>query len=168
MSVSIEGKVALVTGGSTGIGFAAAQRFASEGARVAIANINVERGNAAAQKIRDDGGDAIYIPTDVSDPEQVEALIGGVVDHFGGLNFAFNNAGIGGDLAPIHMATVENFQRVLALNLTGVWTSMKFEIQHMMSNGGGVIVNNSSTAGGRAMPGLSAYIASKWGLNEVL
>lgn len=167
MSASIEGKVALVTGGSTGIGFATAQRFAREGAKVAIANVNAERGNAAVQKIRDDGGDALFVQTDVSDPAQVEAMVGSVVDHFGDLNFAFNNAGVGGDLAPIHMATVENFQRVVALNLTGVWTSMKYEIQHMMANGGGVIVNNSSTAGGRAMPGLSAYVASKWGLNGI-
>ncbi len=167
MSASIEGKVALITGGSTGIGFATAQRFATEGARVAIANKNSERGEVAAQKIRDGGGDAIFIQTDVSDPAQVEAMVGSVVDQFGALNFAFNNAGIGGDLAPIHLATVENFQRILALNLTGVWASMKYEIQHMMANGGGVIINNSSTAGGRAMPGLSAYIASKWGLNGI-
>ena len=167
MTSSIEGKVALVTGGSTGIGFAAAKRFAEEGARVAIANVNAERGNAAVQRIRDGGGDAIFVQTDVSDPTQVEAMVGSVVDHFGGLNFAFNNAGTGGDLAPIHAATTENFQRVVALNLTGVWTSMKYEIQHMMANGGGVIVNNSSTAGGRAMPGLSACVASKWGLNGI-
>ncbi len=167
MTTSFEGKVALVTGGSTGIGFAAAQRFASEGAKVAIANVNAERGRAAAQKIRDHGGKAMFIQVDVSVAADVEAMVASVVNHYGGLNFAFNNAGIGGDLGPIHMSTPENFERVIAVNLTGIWTSMKFEIQHMMENGGGAIVNNSSTAGGRAMPGLSAYVASKFGVNAI-
>ncbi len=167
MTTSFEGKVALVTGGSTGIGFAAAKRFASEGAKVAIANVNAERGNAAVQKIRDHGGDAIFVQADVSVAAEVEAMVASVVNHYGGLNFAFNNAGIGGDLGPIHMSTPENFERVIAVNLTGIWTSMKFEIQHMMENGGGAIVNNSSTAGGRAMPGLSAYVASKFGVNAI-
>lgn len=164
---SVEGKIALVTGGSTGIGFAAARRFASEGAKVAIANVNAERGHAAAQRIRDDGGDAMFVQADVSDAAQVEALVERVVSHYGGLNFAFNNAGIGGELGPIHLATPENFERVIAVNLTGIWLSMKFEIQHMMENGGGSIINNSSTAGGRAMPGLSAYVASKFGVNAI-
>jgi NAD(P)-dependent dehydrogenase (short-subunit alcohol dehydrogenase family) len=167
LSSSIEGKIALVTGGSTGIGFAAVQRFAREGASVAIANVNAERGQAAAQMIRDDGGEAIFVQADVSDAAQVEALVASVVSHCGGLNYAFNNAGIGGDLGPIHLATPENFERVIAVNLTGIWLSMKFEIQHMMENGGGVIINNSSTAGGRAMPGLSAYVASKFGVNAI-
>ena len=167
MSSSIQGKVALVTGGSTGIGFATAQRFASEGAKVAIANVNVERGEVASEKIREAGGEAIFIQTDMSDPAQVEAMVNKVIETYGQLNYAFNNAGIGGDLGPIHMVTPENFERVIAVNLTGIWTSMKYEIQHMMQNGGGVIINNSSTAGGRGMPGLSAYIASKFGVNGI-
>jgi len=167
MTSSIKGKVALVTGGSTGIGFATAQRFASEGAKVAIANVNVERGEEAVGKIREAGGEAIFIQTDVSDPAQVEAMVNKVIETYGRLDYAFNNAGIAGDLGPIHMATPENFERVIAVNLTSVWTSMKYEIQHMMQNGGGVIINNSSTAGGRAMPGMSAYIASKFGINGI-
>ena len=167
MTSSIQGKVALVTGGSTGIGFATAQRFAIEGARVAIASANVARGEAAAETIREVGGEVIFIPTDVSDASQVEAMVNGVVDAYGHLNFAFNNAGIAGELGPIHATSVENFDRVIAVNLKGIWASMKYEIQHMMQNGGGVVINNSSTAGGRGMPGLSAYIASKFGVNGI-
>lgn len=167
MTSSIQGKVALVTGGSTGIGFATAQRFAIEGARVAIASANVARGEEAAKTIREVGGEVIFIPTDVSDASQVEAMVNGVVDAYGHLNFAFNNAGIAGELGPIHATSVENFDRVIAVNLKGIWASMKYEIQHMMQNGGGVVINNSSTAGGRGMPGLSAYIASKFGVNGI-
>lgn len=167
MTSSIQGKVALVTGGSSGIGFATAQRFAIEGARVAIASANVARGEAAAETIREVGGEVIFIPTDVSDASQVEAMVNGVVDAYGHLNFAFNNAGIAGELGPIHATSVENFDRVIAVNLKGIWASMKYEIQHMMQNGGGVVINNSSTAGGRGMPGLSAYIASKFGVNGI-
>jgi NAD(P)-dependent dehydrogenase (short-subunit alcohol dehydrogenase family) len=167
MTSSIEGKVALITGGSTGIGLATALRFAKEGAKVAIANTSVERGSAAVRTIQDAGGDAIFIQTDVSDPEQVKTLVAKVVDHYGQLNFAFNNAGVPGEMGPIHASSVENFDRIVNVNLKGVWLSMKYEIEHMMQNGGGVIVNTSSTAGGRAMAGLGAYAASKHGVNAI-
>ncbi len=167
MTSSIQGKVALITGGSTGIGFATAQKFALEGAKVAIASANVARGEAAAEKIKDAGGEVLFVPTDVADPFQVEAAVAKVVEAYGHLDLAFNNAGIAGQLGPIHATSVENFDRVIAVNLKGIWLSMKYEIQHMMQNGGGVIINNSSTAGGRGMPGLSPYIASKFGVNGI-
>ena len=167
MTSSIQGKVALVTGGSTGIGFATARKFASEGAKVAIANVNVERGKVAVEKIREAGGEAIFIQTDVSDAEQVKAMVDKVVDTYGHIDYAFNNAGTPGELGPIHASTVDNFDHVIAVNLKGVWVSMKYEIEHMMQNGGGVIINTSSTAGGRAMAGLSAYSASKFGVNGI-
>ena len=167
MTSSIQGKVALVTGGSQGIGFATAQKFATEGARVAIASANVARGETAAEKIREVGGEVIFIPTDISDGSQVEALVKRVVDTYGHLNFAFNNAGIVGDTSPIHATSVENFDKVIAVNLKGIWVSMKYEIQHMMQNGGGVIINTSGTAGGRGIQGISAYVASKFGINGI-
>ncbi len=167
MISSIEGKVALITGGSTGIGFGAAQRFIKEGAKVAIANVNAERGNAAVRTLQDAGGDAIFIQTDVSDADQVKSLITKVVDHYGQLNFAFNNAAVPGEMGPIHATSVESFDQVLGVNLRGIWLSMKYEIEHMIENGGGVIVNTSSTAGGRAMAGLSSYAASKHGVNAI-
>jgi len=166
-SSNLEGKVALITGGSTGIGLATAQRFAQEGVRVAIASVNVERGNAAVRTIQDSGGEAIFIATDVSDSDQVKSLVGRVVDHYGRLDFAFNNAGVSGDMGPIHASSVENFDEIIRVNLKGVWLSMKYEIEHMIENGGGVIVNTSSTAGGRAMAGLSAYVGSKHGVNAI-
>ena len=161
---SLEGKVALVTGGSTGIGFAAAQRFAHEGASVVIANTNAEKGEAAAQKIRDAGGEVTFIQTDVSKVEEVKHLVEQTVSTYGRLDYAFNNAGVPA-MGPISGTDEATWDRTVDVNLKGVYFSMKYETQQMLKNGGGAIVNTSSTAGGKGMAGMSAYVASKFGVN---
>lgn len=161
---SLAGKVALVTGGSTGIGFAAAQQFAREGASVVIANTNAEKGEAAAQKIRDAGGEASFIRTDVSKVEEVQSLVVQTVRRYGRLDYAFNNAGVPA-MGPISATDEATWDKTIDVNLKGVFFSMKYEIEQMLKNGGGAIVNTSSTAGGKGMAGLSAYVASKHGVN---
>lgn len=165
MNKRFEGKVAFITGGSAGIGFTTAERFAQEGAKVVIASSNSERGQAATEKMKADGGEVTFVQTDVSKYRDIENAIQTTINTYGGLNYAFNNAGISGDMGPLHAGTEENWDYVLDLNLKGIWAAMKFEIAHMLKNGGGVIINNSSTAGGRGMAGLSVYNASKFGLH---
>ncbi|RMF79389.1 MAG: glucose 1-dehydrogenase [Chloroflexi bacterium] len=164
MTQPFEGKTAFITGGSTGIGYATAAKFARLGANVTIANTNIERGEAAAQRIRDNGGNALFVQTDVSNSAQVQNAIHRTVETFGGLNYAFNNAGVAA-MGPIIETDDEVFDYVIGINLKGVWLSMKYEIQHMLQNGGGAIVNTSSTAGGKGMAGLGTYVASKHGVN---
>lgn len=159
-----DGKVALITGGSTGIGFATAQKFIAEGARVVIAGRNVERGEAAAEDLRAAGGEAIFVQTDVSQDEQVENLVKTTIETFGGLDYAFNNAGAI-FIAPIGNTSERTWDSIIDINLKGVWLSMKHEIAYMLQNGGGVIVNTSSVVGDKGVAGMSAYAASKHGVN---
>lgn len=160
-------QVALVTGGGTGIGKAAALAFASRGARVVIGNRNEERGADVVQQINDAGGEAVFRRTDVRDAGEVEALVGLPVERFGRLDIAFNNAGIEGDLHPIHELSETNLQLLLDINVMGVWRCMKHEIDRMLAQeprpGGsrGVIVNCASIAGLVGTPGLGQYCASK-------
>ncbi|OLS24244.1 MAG: 3-oxoacyl-[acyl-carrier-protein] reductase FabG [Candidatus Heimdallarchaeota archaeon LC_3] len=165
MSKKFENKVAFITGGSTGIGFSTAKRFAEEGAKVVIASSNVERGEAAVKQIKSSGGEATFIQTDVSQFDQIQRAIEKTIEIYGRLDFAFNNAGTPGKMGSLHTGSEQNWDRVLDVNLKGIWAAMKFEIQHMIQNGGGVIINNSSTAGGRGMAGLSVYNASKFGIH---
>jgi NAD(P)-dependent dehydrogenase (short-subunit alcohol dehydrogenase family) len=157
---NIGGKVAIVTGGSTGIGRATALLFARNGAKVVIGDVNPE-GRETVKLIEREGGAAIFVETDVRNIWQVEHLMACAVNSYGGLHFAFNNAGI----LPVGalLADVEEdaFDRVIAVDLKGVFLSMKFEIQHMLEAGGGVIVNNASIAGIIADPGISSYVAAK-------
>jgi NAD(P)-dependent dehydrogenase (short-subunit alcohol dehydrogenase family) len=153
-------KVALVTGGSTGIGRATAFLFAEHGARVVIGDVNPE-GWETAEAIKREGGAALFVETDVRKAQQVEYLVGVAVDNYGGLHCAFNNAGVlpaGALLADVEEAA---FDQVIAVDLKGVFLSMKYEIQHMLKTGGGAIVNNASIAGMIAEPGISAYVAAK-------
>ena len=160
----MEGKVAMVTGASAGIGRAAALAFAREGAGVALADVDVEHGEATAAEVEELGVEAIFIPADVSDGSSVADLFRGTVDRFGRLDFAFNNAGIEGLQAPTADCTVENWDRTIAVNLTGVFFCMREEIRCMLDHGGGAIVNNSSVAGPVGFPGIPAYTASKHGI----
>lgn len=160
----IEGKVALVTGAGGGIGRATAIRLAKEGAKVAVVDVKVEGGNETVQMIKDAGCEGFYMDVDVSDEAAVKGMINQIVSQYGGLHLAANNAGILGGMMPTHMIPTESFDKIIAVNLRGVFLCMKYEIAHMVENGGGAIVNTSSAAGLQAQPNLAAYSASKHGV----
>lgn len=159
-SFNFTDKVAIVTGGSTGIGRATAVLFARHGAKVVIGDMNPE-GRETVKAIEKEGGAALFVETDVRDARQVERLVAAAVETYGGIHCAFNNAGVlpaGALLADVEEAA---FDQVIAVDLKGVFLSMKYEIQYMLNAGGGVIVNNASIAGMIADPGISAYVAAK-------
>jgi len=153
-------KVAIVTGGSTGIGCATALLFARHGAKVVIGDVNPE-GRETVETIERQGGAALFVETDVRDAEQVENLIAAAVETYGGLHIAFNNAGILPAAALLADVDEAAFDQVVAVDLKGVFLAMKYEIQHMLKTGGGTIVNNSSIAGMIADQGISPYVAAK-------
>lgn len=161
MKKEFEGKVALVTGGGSGIGRATALAFAREGAQVVIGNRNVERGEETVAMIKKAGGTASFKRTDVLVTKDIEALVNHAVKEYGGLDLAFNNAGVEGDVAPLVEQTEANYDAVMDVNVKGVWLSMKYEIPRMLERGGGAIVNCSSVAGLIGFPNLSIYMASK-------
>jgi NAD(P)-dependent dehydrogenase (short-subunit alcohol dehydrogenase family) len=157
-----EGKVALVTGGGSGIGRATALAFAREGAQVVIGNRNVERGEETVSMIRKAGGTASFKRTDVLIAAEIEALVDHAVKTYGRLDMAFNNAGTEGEAQPTLVEQTEaNFDAVMGINVKGVWLSMKYEIPQMLEQGGGAIVNCSSVAGVIGFPGIAIYVASK-------
>lgn len=160
----LTGKVGIVTGGSAGIGRAAALALAAEGAAIVVADVDVARGEEVVGEIEDKGGKALFVHTDVSDDADVAALVARTVQHFGGLDLAFNNAGVEGAPAVTHECPPENWQRTLAVNLTGVWSCMRHEIPRMLERGGGSIVNCSSVAGLVGFGTIPAYVASKHGV----
>jgi NAD(P)-dependent dehydrogenase (short-subunit alcohol dehydrogenase family) len=159
-----DNKVVLVTGGSTGIGFATAKAFAGEGASVIIASRREDVGNEAAKSIAEGGGNVIYIQTDVSQSDQVDALFDVILERYGRIDCAFNNAGVGtlpGFLAKADEAT---FDELIATNLKGTWLCMRREILEMRSAGGGAIVNCASTSGVGGAPSMGLYGATKHGV----
>lgn len=160
----LAGKVALVTGGASGIGRAAALAFARAGARVVVADVAAEGAGETLARIAAAGGAATFVPCDVTRAADVEALVHAAVATYGRLDCAFNNAGIGGGFKALHEWTEEEFARVIAINMTGVWLCMKHEIPAMIATGGGAIVNNASVAGLRGSPRLAPYVASKHGV----
>ena len=159
-----EDKVALVTGGNSGIGRATSLAFARDGARVVIAARREELGQAVVREIKKEGGEALFIKTDVTNPTAVENLFKGIIDRFGKLDLAFNNAGVGGPLNRLAKQTMETWDLVINTNLRGVWLCLKQEIQQMLKQGGGAIVNTASTAGISGSPGSAIYSASKHGV----
>src|SRR6202158_1231281 len=164
MASNLKGKVALVTGGGSGIGKATAMTFAREGAKVAVADYVPEGGERTVNEITAAGGEAIFIHADVSVGRQVEAMVNKSAQTWGRLDCAHNNAGVEGRMANTIESTEENFDRIIAINLKGVWLCMKYEIPQMLKQGGGTIVNTSSGAGLVGVEGLSAYNASKHGV----
>jgi NAD(P)-dependent dehydrogenase (short-subunit alcohol dehydrogenase family) len=160
----LTGKIAIVTGASAGIGRAAAFALAAEGASVVVADVDIDRGEQVAREISDKGDTATFIRTDVSDDASVAALVAETVARFGGLDVAFNNAGIEGTPAPTADCSPENWQRTIAVNLTGTWQCMRHEIPQMLKRGGGSIVNMSSVAGLVGFASVPAYVASKHGV----
>lgn len=157
-------KVAIVTGGSSGIGRATALIFAREGVKVAIADIDADRGEDVVQEVKQAGSDAIFVRTDVSDSANVEELVRRTVEAFGRLDFGVNNAGIGGPSAMTADYTEADWRRVLDINLTGVWLCMKYQIPEMLKQGGGAIINVASILGQVGFANAPAYVAAKHGV----
>ena len=149
MAGQLDGKTALVTGGGSGIGRATSLAYAREGARVAVADVNVEGGEETVQMIVEAGGQAILVHADVSDPSGTQLMVDRAVEAFGSLDCAFNNAGISGGRERRRSADYEeeDFDRVIRINLKGVWLSMKAEIPQMLQQGSGAIVNTASIMG---------------------
>ena len=162
----LEGKIALVTGGASGIGRATALTFAREGAKLVIADMNEDGGQQTVHMIQENGGEAIFVRVDVSHATEVAAMISTTVETYGRLDCAHNNAGIGSrPRAPLHECTEETWDRVLAINLKGVWLCLKYEIVQMLKQGSGTIVNTASIMGlVGSWSGTAAYNASKHGV----
>src|SRR5437868_5108866 len=158
------GKVALVTGAAAGMGLATANAFAEAGAAVVLADFKEQTLKAAAQKLIAAGHKAIAVRCDVSDDAQVAAMVDRTVAEFGRLDAAFNNAGVMARIAPTADSTREDWDRVIGINLRGVWICMKHELRQMERQGSGAIVNNASVGALTGNPGIGSYIASKHGV----
>jgi NAD(P)-dependent dehydrogenase (short-subunit alcohol dehydrogenase family) len=158
---SLTGKVAIVTGGSSGIGRASAIAFAREGAKVVIASRREEEGEETVRLVKEAGSDGFFVKTDVAKAEDVRAMVEKTVQQYGRLDYAFNNAGIEEAPTPLVDQTEETFDQIVNINIKGVWLSMKYQITQMLKNGGGAIVNTSSVGGLIGVPGVPIYVASK-------
>jgi NAD(P)-dependent dehydrogenase (short-subunit alcohol dehydrogenase family) len=164
VDLSYKNKVALVTGAAQGMGFDTAKAFAEAGASVALVDLKEEAVRAVADSLSRAGHMVMSIACDVADDVSVAAMVKQVVEKFGRLDAAFNNAGIQTPQIPAAEMSNTDFDRTVAVNLRGIWNCMKFEIPQMLKNGGGAIVNTSSQGGVTGFPGQAAYIASKHGV----
>src|SRR6202049_1585338 len=165
MSTELRGKVAIVTGGTSGIGREAAVLFAKAGAKVVVAGRRETEGKETMDLVRGAGGEGLFVKTDVSRAAEVQELVRKTVEKFGRLDVAFNNAGIEGSWAPIVRQSEEDWDRTIDINLKGVWLCLKYELRQMLKQGGGgAIVNMASTIGLIGSAGVAAYSASKHGV----
>jgi len=158
---SFQSKVALITGGSSGIGRATALAFAREGAKVIVASRRENESWETVRLVREAGSEGLFVKTDVSKEADVKEMVEKTIKAYGRLDFAFNNAGIEQLPTPLAEQTEETFNQITNINVKGVWLSMKYEIPQMLKNGGGAIVNTSSIAGLIGFPGIPLYVASK-------
>jgi len=165
MTAELEGKVALVTGGTSGIGRDTAVLFAKAGAKVVVSGRREPEGNETVSLVRAAGGEGLFVKADVSKASDVDSLIQTTVQHFGRLDIAFNNAGIEGVWVPIARQSEEDWDQTIAINLKGVWLCLKYELRQMLKQGtGGAIVNMASISGLMGSVGAGAYTASKHGV----
>jgi len=164
MSSFFENKVALVTGAGSGMGLATAKAFAEAGAAIVLADFRAEAVEAEARSLIAAGYKAIAVRCDVSDDAQVEAMVDRTVAEFGRLDAAFNNAGVMARIAPTADSSRDDWDRVIGVNLRGVWSCMKYELRQMHLQGSGAIVNNASVGALTGNPGIASYIASKHGV----
>ena len=160
----LKDKVALITGGSSGIGRAVALAWAREGAKVVVSDVDRGGGEDTVEQVRTAGGEAIFIAADVGKPEECEALVRGAVEKFGRLDIACNNAGIGGPQAPTADYPLDGWAQVIGINLSGVFYGMKYQLPAMLKNGGGAIINMASILGAVGFAGAPAYAAAKHGV----
>lgn len=160
----LQGKVAIITGGASGMGKAASILFAREGAHVVVADLNVKGGEDVAAEASRGGKACVFQRTDVSSEEDVKALVARAVQEFGGLDITFNNAGIGGAVGPLEEISVEDWDKTQAVCLRGVFLGIKHSVAAMRARGGGAIVNTASIAGVWGYPMLHAYSAAKAGV----
>ncbi|MEL6459270.1 MAG: glucose 1-dehydrogenase [Cyanobacteria bacterium J06621_15] len=167
--MNMKRKVALVTGGSSGMGRAAAINFAKNGAKVVIAARREDKAKRVVGQIQDFGGDACFVQTDVANSDEIRCLIEKTVEYYGRLDFAFNNAGTEGKFAPITELSEADWERTITVNLKSVWLCMKYEIEQMLKQGsGGAIVNTSSWLAKGGLIGSTIYSASKAGLDGMV
>ncbi|UOQ86805.1 SDR family NAD(P)-dependent oxidoreductase [Gracilibacillus salinarum] len=162
--MEIKEKVAVITGGASGIGFATAKLLAEKGAKIVVADYNKEAGEAAKQEIANSGAEAIFVDADVSNEENVKRMIDTAVEQFGQVDIIFNNAGIGVQ-GMTHELSYEDYHKVIAINQDGVFFGSKYAVQQMLKTGGGVIINTASILGSVGEPTAFAYNASKGAVN---